>query len=29
VFRRVYEDHVADMMMFQMVGYTRVGPRSS
>ena len=27
VFRRVHEDHVADIMMFHMVGYTRVGPR--
>ena len=27
MFRRVHEDHVADIMMFHMVGYTRVGPR--
>jgi peptide/nickel transport system substrate-binding protein len=27
VFRRVHEDIVVDMMMFYMVGYTRVGPR--
>ena len=26
-FRRIHEDHVADIMMFHMVGYTRVGPR--
>ena len=26
-FRRIYEDLVADVMLYHMVGYTRVGPR--
>ena len=26
-FRRIHEDIVADIKMFYMVGYTRVGPR--